>query len=89
MAMRSCDPFEIPLPADLVGTLSRVEALIVSEGGRFTGTATAGQFAGSSPLGTIEGHYEVQGSLIRVTITSKPMLAPCGMIEERIRKYFA
>ena len=78
-----------PLPADLPGVLARVQSLIVGEGGRFAGDATAGRFAGSTPLGPIEGRYAIQGSVIRVTITSKPMLAPCGAIEARIRKYFA
>jgi hypothetical protein len=88
MALRSCDPFDIPVPADLPGVLARVESLIVGEGGQFTGDATAGRFAGTSPIGAIEGRYTVQGPVIRVTITSKPMLAPCGTIEARIRKYF-
>ena len=49
---------------------------------------TAGRFAGPTPMGTVEGTYAVKGNVIRVTITSKPMLAPCGAIEGRIRKYF-
>ena len=89
MALRSCDPFDIAVPGDLTAALARVQALIVGEGGRFAGDATAGRFAGTSPVGTIEGQYAVQGSTVRITITSKPILAPCGAIEARIRKYFA
>ena len=89
MALRSCDPFDIPVPTDLPGVLARVQSLIVGEGGQFTGDAAAGRFAGTSPLGPIEGRYTVQGKVIRVTITSKPILAPCGTIEARIRNYFA
>jgi len=89
MAMRSCDPFDIPVPADLSAVLARVQRLITGEGGSFSGDATAGRFSGASPVGPIEGRYTVQGAAIRVTITSKPVLAPCGAIEARIRKYFA
>jgi hypothetical protein len=89
MALRSCDPFDIPVPGDLPAALSRVRASIVAEGGMFTGDESAGRFAGSTPLGTIEGTYSVKGNVVRVTITSKPMLAPCGAIETRVRKYFA
>ena len=89
MAMRSCDPFEVPVPDDLNGVLARVQEHIARDGGKFAGDATAGHFAGSSPLGPIEGRYTVQGTTIRITITSKPMLAPCGMIEAKIRGYFA
>ena len=89
MGLRTCDPFEIPIPNDLPGTLARVRSLIVREGGQFAGDETAGRFAGQTPLGIVEGRYTIQGASIRITITNKPMLAPCGMIEARIRGYFA
>jgi hypothetical protein len=89
MALRSCDPFDIPVPADLPAVLARVQHLIVGEGGQFHGDATAGRFSGVSPVGPIEGRYTVQGAAIRITVTNKPMLAPCGTIEARIRQYFA
>ena len=89
MALRSCDPFDIPVPADLPAVIARVQSLIVKEGGQFSGDAQAGRFSGESPVGPVEGRYTVQGGAIRVTITSKPMLAPCAAIETRIRKYFA
>jgi hypothetical protein len=86
--MRTCDPFDIPVPADLSATLARVQALIVGEGGQFAGDAKAGRFSGASPVGPIEGRYTVYAETIRITITSKPMLVPCAAIEERIRGYF-
>ena len=89
MALRSCDPFDIPVPGELPAALARVRASIVAEGGMFSGDETVGRFAGSTPVGTIEGTYAVNGNVVRVTITSKPMLAPCAAIEARIRKYFA
>lgn len=89
MVLRSCEPFDVPIPADLPGTIARVCAIITREGGQFSGDETAGRFAGNSPVGLIEGRYTVQGAAIRVTITNKPMLAPCGTIEAKIRRYFA
>jgi hypothetical protein len=89
MPMRSCDPFDIPVPADLSAALAQVQRLLTAEGGSFSGDATAGRFSGTSPVGPIEGRYTIQGAAIRITITSKPMLAPCGAIEARIRMYFA
>jgi hypothetical protein len=88
MALRSCEPFDVPVPADLPALIARVQSLIVKEGGQFSGDVAAGRFSGMSPVGQIEGRYTVEGASIRVTITSKPMLAPCGTIEARIRKYF-
>ena len=88
MGLRSCDPFDVPVPADLTAAIARVRALITGQGGTFAGDTTAGRFAGPSPLGLVEGRYTVQGAVIRIMITSKPMVAPCGTIEARIRGYF-
>lgn len=88
MALRSCDPFDIPLPADLQATLRHLESELVSQGGTFEGNETSGRFSGKTPVGTLEGIYSVEGAAIRVTITSKPMMAPCGTIESKIRTYF-
>ena len=88
MSLRSCEPFDIPVPGDLPAALARVQVSITAEGGTFSGNATAGRFAGPTPVGTVEGTYVVQGNVVRVTITSKPILAPCGAIEARVRKYF-
>ena len=89
MGLRTCDPFDVPVPVNLAAAIARDQSLIVGEGGSFTGDVKAGRFAGPTPVGTVEGRYAVQGAVIRVTITSKPMVAPCGAIEAKIRKYFA
>jgi hypothetical protein len=88
MGLRSCDPFDVPIPANLSAAIARVRTLIREEGGTFTGDAKAGKFTGSTPAGTVEGRYAVQGAVIRITITSKPMVAPCRVIESKIRGYF-
>jgi hypothetical protein len=89
VGLRSCDPFDVPVPADLPAAIARVRSLILGEGGIFAGDTTAGRFAGPTPVGTVEGRYTVQSEAIRITITSKPMMAACGMIESKIRRYFA
>jgi hypothetical protein len=66
-----------------------VQTLIAGDGGTFAGDAAAGTFSGPTPVGTIEGKYAVRGNVVTVTITKRPVLAGCGVIEERIRKYFA
>lgn len=88
MALKTCDPFDVPVPADLPAALSRMQALIEREGGQFAGDAAAGRFSGQSPVGAVEGQYQVVGAVVRITIVSKPMLVPCSVIEERIRGYF-
>lgn len=88
MALKSCDPFDLPLPADAAGAIAKMQALIQKEGGAFSGSEEAGRFSGNTPVGTIEGTYAVVGDKLRITITSKPMMAPCSMIEARIRGFF-
>jgi hypothetical protein len=85
----SCDPFDVTVSGDLAAAVKRVQALIAGDGGTFAGDAAAGAFTGPTPVGTIEGKYAVRGNVVTVTITKRPMLAPCDVIEARIRKYFA
>jgi hypothetical protein len=89
MAMRTCEPFDVPVPADLKRVIERLQALADSQGGEFAGDETAGRFLAPSPLGPIEGRYTIQGAAIRITITNKPMFVPCATIEAQIRKHFA
>ena len=85
----SCDPFDVTVSGDLAATVKRVQGLITGDGGTFAGDATAGTFAGPTPVGPIEGQYVVRGNVVTVSITKRPRVAGCDVIEAKIRKYFA
>src|SRR5262245_14525305 len=44
MAMRSCEPFDVPVPADLKGVIERLGGQANTQGGEFAGDETAGRF---------------------------------------------
>lgn len=85
----SCDPFDVTVAGDLAAAVARVRAHITEEGGTFTGDASKGTFSGGTPFGTIHGEYAVRGNVVTVTITKRPRIAGCDLIEGRIREYFA
>jgi hypothetical protein len=39
-------------------------------------------------MGGFEGQYQVNGETITITITEKPFLIPCTLIESKIREFF-
>lgn len=87
MALRSCRTFSILTPDARSAYLRAVQAIQDGEG-MIHGTVDGGKFEGRSPLGFIRGSYTRTATGFDVTIDSKPMLAPCPMIEDRVREFF-
>jgi hypothetical protein len=85
--MAQCN-FTIPFNSSAEALSAKAQQAIMGAGGNFQGDSTAGNFGVSTPLGDIRGSYTIQGSSIMVTITSKPFLVSCGMIEKQLRGYF-
>jgi hypothetical protein len=50
----------------------------------FSGDTQAGNFSGSG----VEGHYEVAGDTITVTIDKKPFYAPWSVVETQVKGFF-
>ena len=64
-------------------TLAKTE--IEKNGGTFDGNERAGSFSTSSPK--VIGNYTVELNVIHFTITKKPIIASCGLIEKKLREY--
>jgi hypothetical protein len=86
--MAQCN-FSIPFYVTAEEIANKANHAITNAGGTFQGNASAGNFDVSTPLGAIRGNYVIQQSVIHVTITSKPFLVSCGLIEKQLRGYFA
>ncbi len=54
-------------------------------GADFEGDAASGRFAAMG----VEGGYSIQDGRVVVTVTRKPALAPWGMVEAKLRGFFA
>jgi hypothetical protein len=85
--MAQCN-FSIPFNSSPETLAAKAQQAIMGAGGSFQGDSTAGNFGVSTPLGDIRGSYTIQGSSIMITITNKPFLVSCGMIEKQLRGYF-
>jgi hypothetical protein len=86
--MAQCN-FSIHLQLSADEVAQRARAAILNAGGSFSGNAASGNFDVSTPLGAIRGNYVIQHPVIHVTITSKPFLVSCSIIEKQLRGYFA
>lgn len=84
----TCDPFDVTVSGDVSAAIERARRQVSAAGGTFTGDASGGKFSGTSPVGAIEGTYTGSGNVLTVTITSRPRVAPCGTIAERVRGFF-
>lgn len=62
---------------------------IQQQGGTLTGNPRQGQVRFPSPVGQIEGTYTASGNQVRIVITRKPLLAPCGEIQRRLAELLA
>jgi hypothetical protein len=48
------------------------------------GDTSSGSFSGKG----VEGHYEIDGQTVEITITKKPTLAPWFKVESKVKEFF-
>lgn len=65
--------------------LQKAKAAVESQGGNFSGDTQSGSFDVTVFGNTISGRYEVLNKQLEISITDKPMLVSCGMIESYLR----
>ncbi len=85
--MAQCN-FSIPFQSSAQEVVSQARNAISQAGGNMEGNGDAGMFDVSTPLGEIRGSYTIENMIIHVTITSKPFIVSCGLIETQLRRYF-
>jgi hypothetical protein len=67
--------------------LQKAKAAIKNVGGEINGDDSSGSFTLPTPLGTVKGDYTLTSASINLSITDKPMLVGCGMIESKLKEY--
>ena len=83
--MSACN-FSISLSKDPVEILDKIKHEFEKQNGSFEGDATIGQFHISVFGNTISGNYLVKNNTtLDITITEKPFLVSCGMIESFLK----
>lgn len=86
--MASCDSFTVEIREELTTVIQNVRARIQDSNGSFNGNTNSGTFSGNTPVGRIKGMYTVNSDTATITITDRPIMAPCGKIQSKIREYF-
>lgn len=77
--------FSIPFTGDAESLTQRAKTEIINMSGSFNGDSTQGAFRAKTPLGFIEGAYQIANQQIELSIHKKPFLLSCKRIEKELR----
>jgi hypothetical protein len=83
--MSACN-FDIPFNDSAIIAIEKAKAAIESQNGIFNGNDRSGEFEVTIFGNTIKGKYTITGQTLHLTITQKPLLVPCSMIENFLLK---
>ncbi len=81
--MSKCN-FSISFSGSPEEVYNKAKAAVEKQGGSFNGDAHSGNFS-IHVFGTISGSYSVSGSQLNIDIEDKPMMIPCGAIENVLK----
>ncbi len=85
--MASCKPFQVEFSVSAEVLYKKIVDLIDNHSGSIQGDHTAGSFSVPvSSFGRVEGNYSITDSAICLTITKRPRLLACAVIESFFRK---
>ena len=81
--MSKCN-FSIPFTGTADDIYRKAKAAVEKQGGEFSGDSSSGSFS-IQVFGTISGSYTVSGQQLDISIEDKPMMIPCGAIENALK----
>ena len=81
--MSKCS-FSINFSGSAEEVYSKAKNAVERQGGSFNGDASSASFS-INVFGTISGSYTVSGNQLNISIEDKPMMIPCGAIENVLK----
>ena len=81
--MSKCN-FSISFSGNPDDVLNKAKIAVEKQGGTFSGDANGGSFS-INVFGAISGSYTVSGNQLNIIIEDKPMMIPCGAIENVLK----
>lgn len=81
--MSKCN-FSIPFSGSPEDVFNKAKSAVEKQGGNFSGDSSGGNFS-INVFGAITGSYSVSGNQLNITIEDKPMMIPCGAIENVLK----
>ena len=58
---------------------------IKNQGGEFEGDTNSGSFSMRNPV-IIRGNYTINGQVVHVAITKRPLVVPCNIIKNKLEE---
>lgn len=83
--MSACN-FKLSFNESPLTAVTKAKAAVESQNGIFNGDEHSGNFEVTIFGNTIKGNYQVEGQILNLTITDKPFIVPCSMIESFLNK---
>ncbi len=85
--MPGCSPFRVAYQGDPDILFEKAMKMANANGVTVTGDKTGGRFSATAPIGgRIAGAFKVTDGAVEITITDKPFMLPCAMIESLVRQ---
>lgn len=81
--MAKCE-FSISFTGTATDVFNKAKTAVEKQGGIFNGDAGSGTFS-INVFGTISGSYTVSGNQLNIVIEDKPLMIPCGAIENVLK----
>jgi hypothetical protein len=81
--MSKCS-FSIPFSGTAAEVFTKAKAAVEKQGGSFNGDVNGGSFS-LNVFGRISGSYTLTGQQLDIVIDDKPMMIPCGAIENVLK----
>ena len=76
--------FNFNFSSDASSLVNRAKQEIQRAGGTMEGDETQGRFQAKTPIGSIQGIYQIIGQDISLTITKKTLLLSCKRIQKEL-----
>ncbi|MDR3679046.1 MAG: hypothetical protein P4L41_03695 [Flavipsychrobacter sp.] len=84
--MSDCN-FDLNIKDTAAAFLAKAQGLSKKMNGSFDGDTASGTFNIPTPFGKLIGTYVTEGLVVHITVTDKPMLMACGVIESLLKGY--
>jgi hypothetical protein len=81
--MSKCN-FSISFSGSAEEVITRAKAAVEKQGGNFSGNASGGSFS-LNVFGAISGTFTLSGQQLNIIIEDKPVMIPCGAIENVLK----
>ena len=85
--MPGCRPFSVPFEGDAETLFEKAKDFAQTNGGRISGDANSGAFSARvMGIAKFAGSYVISDQVMTVTITDRPVMLSCAMIEGAVRE---